>query len=127
MRQELRSYLALQDAPVTAAADIVLATQEAAKNALRASLSRPVTVAAWMADGLVWVSVQDHGHGLAARLSRRCPSPWSTHGRGLCLMGALMDEVQIEHGRGTRVVMCRGLDRASALPGRQAAAAAQPA
>jgi len=111
MRHELRAYLALQGATKAEAADIVLAAQEAAKNALRASLSRPVTVAAWMADGVVWVSARDHGHGLAARPSMRCPGPWSTHGRGLCLMSALMDEVQIEHRRGTRLVMCRGLDR----------------
>lgn len=127
LRQELRSYLALQNAPVTATADIVLATQEAAKNALRASLSRPVTVRVWMTDGVVWLSVRDRGHGLAVQPSRLCPNLWSTHGRGLCLMSALMDEVQIEHRRGTRVLMCRRLDLASSPPGRQATVAVQPA
>ncbi len=114
LRQELRSFLAAQGALAAATADVVLATQEAAKNALRASSGRPVTVRAWIVDGIVWVSVRDHGQGFPASSSRHCPSPWSTHGRGLCLMDALMDEVTISLSGGTTVVMRRELPRASA-------------
>lgn len=93
--------------PAAVAADIVLATQEAAKNAVLAGSGRRVTVAAWIEDEAIWVRVQDAGKGFAQRRSRRCPSVWSTHGRGLYLMQALMDEVEITHAHGTRVVMCR--------------------
>jgi len=126
LRGELRSYLALQGASKAAAANVVLATQEAAKNALRASPGR-VTVMVWTADGVVWVRVRDRGHGFATPPSRRCPGPWSTHGRGLCLMDALMDEVHVEHRHGTQVLMCLRLGPAPASRGRKPPVEAQPA
>ncbi len=127
LRCELRLFLADRGASPTLVADVALATQEGAVNALRASSGAPVKVDAWMAAGSVWVKVQDHGPGFAQAPERRCPSVWSTRGRGLCLMDALMDEVQIEHRRGTRVVMCRGLDRRLRPPRDRAGAPRQGA
>jgi anti-sigma regulatory factor (Ser/Thr protein kinase) len=125
LRHQLRCYLAESHAPSAVVADVVLATQEAAKNALWASLGQPVAVRVWTTDGTVWVCVQDRGQGFAQRHLRRCPSVWSTHGRGLCLMNALMDEVTIEQRHGTRVLMCRRLDHASVPPKSRAATVAR--
>jgi anti-sigma regulatory factor (Ser/Thr protein kinase) len=114
LRLQLRSYLTSQAVAVTVAGDVVLAVQEAAKNAVRASSGRTVSVAVWIERDAIWVCVRDAGKGFAYRGSRRCPSPWSTHGRGLCLMNALMDEVTVKRSRGTRVVMHRRLATAAA-------------
>ena len=112
LRLEARTYLARHDVPRDVVADIVLAIQEATKNAVRASSGEAVAVTVWVERGAVWVRVRDRGKGLARRGSPRCPSAWRTHGRGLCLMHALMDGVDIERSHGTRVTMHRGLTRA---------------
>jgi anti-sigma regulatory factor (Ser/Thr protein kinase) len=112
LRLEARAYLARHDVPRDVAADVVLAIQEATKNAVRASSGETVAVTVWVDGGAVWVRVRDRGKGLARRGSPRCPSVWRTHGRGLCLMHALMDGVAIERSRGTRVTMHRALVRA---------------
>lgn len=113
LRSRLRVYLANRSVPAEVEADIVLATQEAAMNAVRAGAGTPVSVAVWADPEAIWVSVQDSGRGFAHHCLPRWPSPWSTHGRGLCLMHALMDGVEITHAHGTRVVMHRSLsDRA---------------
>jgi len=112
LRLQVRAYLAGNHVPDDVAADIVLALQEATKNAVRASSGSAVTVTLWIDRGAVWVRVSDHGKGLLRRGSPRCPSVWQTHGRGLCLMHALMDTVDIERSRGTRVTMHRALVRA---------------
>lgn len=109
-RLQMRAYLADRAVPSATAADIVLAAQEAAKNAVRASSGRTVAIALWIDHEAIWVSVQDAGKGFGPR----CASPWSTHGRGLCLMYALMDEVEITQARGTRVVMHRHLSERAA-------------
>jgi len=112
LRHEARAYLADRHVPDSVAADVVLAIQEAAKNAVRASSGEAVTVTLWVDRSVVWVRVRDRGRGLVRRGSPRCPSVWRTHGRGLCLMHALMDGVDIERSRGTRVTMHRALVRA---------------
>jgi len=112
LRHEARVYLADRHVPDDVAADVILAIQEAAKNAVRASSGETVTVTLWVDRMAVWVRVRDRGKGLARRGSPRCPSVWRTHGRGLCLMHALMDGVDIERSRGTRVTMHRALARA---------------
>ena len=114
LRGQLRAYMAEQGVSSPTVADIILATQEAAKNAVCASSGRLVTVRVFLTDAIVWVSVQDEGRGFAQTASRRCPGIWSTHGRGLCLMHTLMDDVEITHRHGTRVVMRRHFgDRAA--------------
>ncbi|HUK76824.1 MAG TPA: ATP-binding protein [Thermoleophilia bacterium] len=112
LRLEARTYLTGRHVPDDVTADIVLAIQEAAKNAVRASSGESVTVTVWVDGGAVWVRVRDRGKGLTRRGSPRCPSVWRTHGRGLCLMHALMDGVAIERSRGTRVTMHRTVTRA---------------
>ena len=109
LRHEARAYLARRHVPDDVAADIILATQEAAKNAVRAGSGETVTVTLWIDRTAVWVRVRDRGRDPAWRGSARCPSVWRTHGRGLCLMHALMDGVEIERSRGTRVTMHRTL------------------
>ena len=109
---QVRAYLDRHDVPADVTADVVLAIQEATKNAVRASSGETVVVTVWLRGGSVWVRVRDHGSGLLRRGSPRCPSVWLTHGRGLCLMHALMDGVEVQRSRGTRVTMHRTLTRA---------------
>lgn len=111
LRRELRGYLAARGVPADVVADVVLAVQEAAKNSLRASAGQPVDVAVWVRRQVVCVSVRDRGDGLAAEVSRGCPSAWSTHGRGLYLMRSVMDSVAIDCTHGTIVCMRRRLVR----------------
>ena len=119
LRLGLRSYLAAAGASDGVTADVVLAVQEAGKNAVRAGSGAAVTVRVWIDGDSLWISVKDRGTGLAPRRPTRCPSPWSTHGRGLCLMGALMDEVRIERAHGTRLIMRRALSAGLRRPSGQ--------
>jgi len=112
LRMQARAYLDRCGVPPDVTADIVLVIQEATKNAVRASSGKAVFVTVWLDGGSVWVRVRDHGSGLVRRGSPRCPSVWRTHGRGLCLMHALMDGVEVERSRGTQVTMHRALSRA---------------
>jgi len=112
LRSDARDYLTHHQVPPGVVADVVLAIQEATKNAVRASSGETVTVTLWIDRGAVWVRVRDHGKGLMRRGSPRCPSVWRTHGRGLCLMHALMDGVDVERSHGTRITMRRALVRA---------------
>jgi len=112
LRIQARAYLDRHGVPPDVTADVVLAIQEAAKNAVRASAGEAVVVTLWLDGGSIWVRVRDHGSGLERRGSPRCPSVWRTHGRGLCLMHALMDGVVVERSQGTRVTMHRTLAHA---------------
>jgi anti-sigma regulatory factor (Ser/Thr protein kinase) len=111
LRVQTRAYLDRYDVPPDVSADVVLAIQEAAKNAVRAGSGETVVVTVWLDGATIWVRVHDRGKGLVRRGSPRCPSVWRTHGRGLCLMYALMDGVVVERSRGTRVTMHRTLAR----------------
>ena len=56
-------------------------------------------------------------HGIGFRSGRSSsppatpPDPFAHHGRGLFLIGALMDDVRIVQGRGVAVHMSRSLTR----------------
>ena len=113
LRRELRVYLAEHAVPADVAADVVLAVQEAAKNAMRAGPGRTVAISVQVQAQGVCVSVKDQGGGLAFAddPSRGCPSAWSTHGRGLYLMRSVMDSVAIDCSDGTSISMLRRFSR----------------
>jgi anti-sigma regulatory factor (Ser/Thr protein kinase) len=111
LRRELRAYLAEHAVPADVAADVVLAVQEAAKNAMRAGPGRTVAIAVHVQAQVVCVSVKDQGGGLTDNASRGCPSAWSTHGRGLYLMRSVMDSVAVDCSDGTSITMRRRLTR----------------
>ncbi|HEX5780783.1 MAG TPA: SpoIIE family protein phosphatase, partial [Solirubrobacteraceae bacterium] len=105
VRQVLRRWLRAQSATEDEIYDITVACQEACANAVEHAY-RPgqevFEVEATCADRRVRVTVRDHGHWRAPRGSNR--------GRGLPLMHALMERVDVEHtDEGTLVVLERTL------------------
>ena len=107
LRQAARH--ALGGVPPQVAEELVLALDEAATNAILYG-SRggdPVQVAVWVRDGWVEATVVDHGPAQPPH-----PPPSSdrldSHGRGLWLLGCLVDEVRVERAAlGTRVTLRR--------------------
>jgi serine/threonine-protein kinase RsbW len=96
-----------------AAEDVVLALNEAATNAILygSGAGQPVQVVVHVDDDVVEVSVLDHGPDLPAQ-----PPPdaeldrLAVRGRGLWLLGRLVDEVRLERVRlGTRVTLRRAI------------------
>jgi serine phosphatase RsbU (regulator of sigma subunit)/anti-sigma regulatory factor (Ser/Thr protein kinase) len=110
MRQLLRRWLRAQGASEDETFDITVATQEACANAVEHAYSpgrRMFAVEASHRNGLVRVVVRDEG--------RWRPPRGTNRGRGLPLMRALMQRVDIEHGdAGTVVVLEREIGRAAA-------------
>lgn len=99
--------------------DLLLALHEATTNAVLhgSEGGAPVRVVVRVEDGCVEATVVDHGHAGPSELERdderegpaRDMPPHS--GRGLWLMGRLVDEVRLEHlePRGTKVTLRRRL------------------
>ena len=105
VRQLLRRWLRVQSATEEEIYDITVACQEACANAIEHAY-RPgrewFEVEATCDDGRVRVTVRDHG--------RWRPPRGSNRGRGLPLMHALMERVDVEHtDTGTLVVLERTL------------------
>jgi anti-sigma regulatory factor (Ser/Thr protein kinase) len=102
-----------------AAEDVVLALNEAATNAILygSGSGRPVQVVVHVNDDVIEATVLDHGPELPAR------PPTDAHtdapgagGRGLWLLGRLVDEVRLERVRlGTRVTLRRRIGPARTL------------
>jgi serine phosphatase RsbU (regulator of sigma subunit)/anti-sigma regulatory factor (Ser/Thr protein kinase) len=110
VRQLLRRWLRARSATEDEIYDITVACQEACANAVEHAY-RPgretFEVEATFADGRVRVTVRDHGRWRAPRGSNR--------GRGLPLMHALMERVDVEHTEeGTVVVLERTLGATAA-------------
>jgi GAF domain-containing protein/anti-sigma regulatory factor (Ser/Thr protein kinase) len=111
VRRELRRWLLARGAGTDELYDITVACQEACANAIehayrpsQASFELEATDEA----GRVRITVRDHGQWRAPRGSNR--------GRGLVLMRALMDHVDVRHEQdGTVVVLERSLKAAQAV------------
>jgi len=89
-------------------ADIVLACDEALINAFMHSgdVEGHIEVCADVHDHRILLTVRDRGCGfdLGTRDVVDIPDPLLTHGRGLFLVHALMDEVDIRSGAGGTLV-----------------------
>jgi serine/threonine-protein kinase RsbW len=114
VRRALREYLVGEGVACDIAEDVVLATDEACINAiLHSRTAGKLRVRAGMVDGCVRVEVRDPGRGFAVgRVDTTSPvDPLAPHGRGLFLIGRLMDDVRIEShpGVGTVVQMLKRL------------------
>ena len=109
VRARLREWLSLLDAADHDQAAIAVATTEAVTNAIehayRDGASETVRIEALLdAYGRACVTVSDHGRW------RGAPVEPGHRGRGLTIMRAFMDSVEIEHGHdGTAVMMERQL------------------
>jgi GAF domain-containing protein/anti-sigma regulatory factor (Ser/Thr protein kinase) len=110
VRLVLRRWLHAHGADEGESYDIVVACQEACANAVEHAYGpgpRSFDLQATFVDGRVIVTVRDHG---------RWRPPRGTHrGRGLAMMRALMEHVEVTHtDEGTVVVLERSLQRRAA-------------
>ena len=109
VRRLLRRWLAVHGAQEEEAYDIVVACQEACANAVEHAYGpghAHFEVTAEHREARIRVTVRDHGRWRPPRGSHR--------GRGLPLMQALMESVDVEHGdEGTVVVLERTLRQRS--------------
>lgn len=87
--------------------DVLLCVQEACKNAIRFSGSpHGVLVRIRMGTDGVDITVRDFGVGMDLdALRRRRPAPLSESGRGLNIIRAVMDDVDVRVAHGTEVRM----------------------
>jgi anti-sigma regulatory factor (Ser/Thr protein kinase)/putative methionine-R-sulfoxide reductase with GAF domain len=105
MRRVLRRWLREHDAGENEIVEITIAVGEACANAIEHAYSPgPATfeVEASEVDRLVTVVVRDRGRWRAPRGPHR--------GRGLGIMAAAMDDVEVDRGDGTRVELRRRLE-----------------
>src|SRR3954454_2308986 len=110
MRPLLRRWLAKWHAAPDETYDITVAVQEASANAIEHAYGpggASFAVDADHHDGVITVTVRDRGHWRAPRGTHR--------GRGLKMMRALMESVDVEHAEhGTTVVLRRRIGRVAA-------------
>jgi anti-sigma regulatory factor (Ser/Thr protein kinase) len=104
-RDELRLYLEQRRLPANVTYDLLTCVQEACKNALRfADSPRGVQARVVVSRGEIVATVRDFGAGFATGpLPATPPDPTSESGRGLFLMQALMDRVELRVNHGTEV------------------------
>jgi anti-sigma regulatory factor (Ser/Thr protein kinase) len=90
---------------------VVLCVQEACKNAIRFSGSpRGIDLSVTLEGGALYTVVRDYGGGFdPSRQTDEAPDPYRDSGRGLFLIHALMDRVEIFGSAGTEVRMCKVL------------------
>lgn len=110
LRHSLRDYLGTLSLPRRVCDDLVLAAGEAANNAIAhgGRGSGCIEVTCRRSRDLVLLDVRDHGCGFDAAGTdfSRPAGPESPHGRGLFLIRALTDRVDVESNgtdRGTSV------------------------
>jgi anti-sigma regulatory factor (Ser/Thr protein kinase) len=105
VRRVLRRWLVHRGGGADDVAEVTIAVSEACANAIEHAYSpAPASfeVHAWGQNGEITVAVRDQGQWRASRGQNR--------GRGLSIMAAAMDDVQIDRGSGgTEVVMRRRL------------------
>jgi len=123
VREELRVHLEGRSLPPEVTYDLLTCTQEACKNALRfAGTPRGVHASILILPHEVVVTVRDFGAGLATQTDASLPpDPYSESGRGLFLMAALMDRVEVQVSDGTQVRLHKLLPLADALALKRAA------
>jgi anti-sigma regulatory factor (Ser/Thr protein kinase) len=111
LRDAVAGLLARHGVPDEVAYDVVLAVQEAAKNALARCDGRvpPVRVVVECDEARVDVEIVDPGKGFDLGAVEAVPvDPWSEHGRGLLLIRRLMDSLSVECRDVCVVHMSRG-------------------
>jgi serine/threonine-protein kinase RsbW len=110
LRRAVRHLAAVHGAEGDTLDDVVLAVQEAAKNALALSngSGEGVDVSLLCDDDGLRAEVRDPGPGFElAVVEGRRADPWSEQGRGLFLIRRLMDSLTVYCDAGCTVVMTR--------------------
>ena len=106
VRDRIRDYLHGLGCPSETIADVVLAAEEAMANAVRHSGAADELEISLAFDGRDLIAeITDHGRGFdASRLDlARPPDPTAPGGRGLFLMAALLDELQVQGNGGVAI------------------------
>jgi serine/threonine-protein kinase RsbW len=108
LRGELDDWLTRYEVPDIERYAIVLACSEAVANAIEHGyLGNPA--------GRILVGLTIDGSTVELRVSDsgqwRVPQPSADRGRGMALMGRLMDDLVVDRGEGTTVLMRRSLGR----------------
>ena len=112
MRRDLRDFLARQAVDTTLALEMVLAADEAFVNAVAHAGAGAVRLSACVSQLEASVEVHDEGGGFRFRRPDLLSQPDRSRpcGRGLFLIGSMMDEVSVRSGRdGTTVRMVKRL------------------
>jgi serine/threonine-protein kinase RsbW len=122
-RAFVRHALRTVNAPNDAVESLVLATAEACNNAILHARGTAFIVSVALDAGRATVAVTDDGDGFVPPEHPAMPAPHATGRRGLALMEALVDEVDLTSGdRGTTVVLVQSLMPAPVAAGRRVAA-----
>jgi serine/threonine-protein kinase RsbW len=109
-RAFVRHALRSGGAPLEVVKNLELAVAEACNNAILHSGSDAFTVRVTVHDGRAQVVVADHGAGFDPPEHPTMPAPEATGQRGLALMQALVDQVDVtSNGTGTTVVLTQPL------------------
>ena len=110
-RHQLRMFLRSLHLERDVVDSILLCVHEACKNAVRFSgSSKGIDVCVTLAEGVVYTVVRDYGGGFdVTRQTDEAPDALRESGRGLFLIHALMDRVEILGSAGTEVRMCKVL------------------
>jgi PAS domain S-box-containing protein len=106
IRGSVRDFLSAHGIDTETSDDLVLCVEEACTNALLHShTEEPVEVWVAVDAATVEISVRDHGIGidLDAIDLERLPDPFSPGGRGLYLMQAVVDEMELTNDEGAVV------------------------
>ena len=108
-RHQLGAFLRGLDLEQDVVEAVLLCVQEACKNAVRFSGSpRGIDLSVTLDGEAVRAVVRDYGGGFDhSRVSTEAPDPLCSSGRGLFLIRALMDTVEIRGSTGTEVRMCK--------------------
>jgi len=113
-RERLRDYLRLYCGEQRAIDDLVLCVEEAATNAIRHSgTTKDIEISLEFEGERLVASVKDLGRGfdVATFDPDREPDPFEDHGRGLFIIAALMDELELRVDGGLEVHMTRRAPR----------------
>ena len=109
-RERLRDYLRQYCTEPQLVNDLVLCTEEACTNAIRHSgAPDDIEISLQFASGRLEVLVRDRGQGfdVSSFDPQRTPDPVAEHGRGLFIMAALMDSLELRINGGLEVHMMR--------------------
>jgi len=100
--------LATAAMPTDVAEQLVLAVAEACNNAILHAAGDDFTVSVLVDSGRALVTVADDGAGFVPPIHPSMPGPQATGRRGLALMQALVDDVDVvSDGAGTTVMLAQ--------------------
>lgn len=116
VRHSFDDWLGYQPIDATYRTDLLFAASELCTNAMRASTGAPrsVELRAGIEGDSVWIEVEDDGPGFLPSDRADPPDPETEAGRGIFLVRALTDDIEVERRDGHTVTRC--FKRAAVVP-----------